>query len=65
MMLARKLLNASDLFWDSLDAGERTIVLYAAAWIVLAAALTMQRRSRERFRRDLLAELEAANSGSR
>jgi hypothetical protein len=63
MMLARKLLNASDLFWDSLDTGERMIVLYAAAWALLALALTLQRRSRERFRRDLLAELEATAGG--
>lgn len=56
-MIGRKIANASELLWESLDSRERMMLLYAGAWCLLMFALTMQRRSRERFRRNLLDEM--------
>lgn len=56
-MIVRKMANAGELLWDSLDHRERVLVAYAAAWVLLLAVFAVQRRSRERFRRELLAEL--------
>ncbi len=57
MMLGRKIVNAADLCWDSLDSGERMMLAYAAAWVMLVAALALQRRSRDRLRQSILDEL--------
>jgi len=56
VLLARKITNASELLWDSLDERERMIVVYAAAWTVVVGLLSLRQRSRDRFRRELVAE---------
>lgn len=59
MLLARKVLNAAELLWDSLDEQERLIVMYGLAWVVVTSLAVLQRRSREHFKRELLDEMAA------
>lgn len=59
MLLAVKIKNAAGLLWDSLDGAERSTLAYVGAWLVLVSVFAVQRRSRERFRRELLTELGA------
>lgn len=59
-MLLTKICNSSALFWDTLDSRERMILVYAGAWVMLVGALSMQRRSRERFRQSVIDELAGA-----
>lgn len=60
MLLARKVLNAAELLWDSLDERERTVVVYAAAWTIVTALLALHQRQRERLKQELLQELTGA-----
>lgn len=64
-MIVRKTVNAAELLWDSLDQGEKLVVLYALAWVACVALVAVQRRSRERFRRELLADVEARAADGR
>lgn len=56
-MIVRKVCNAGELLWDSLDGRERMIVAYAAAWVLFAVGLTWRRRQLERTRRQLVADV--------
>ena len=56
-MIGRKVANASELLWESLDSRERMMVIYAGVWVMVLGLLSLQRRSRERFRRELLDEV--------
>lgn len=55
--IASKLSDAALMFWQACDERERRIVVYAAAYLVVTVAITMQRGSRERLRRELREEL--------
>lgn len=60
-MLLVKVKNAGELLWDSLDAQERMILAYAAAWCLFSLMLAAQRRARARLKAELVEEL--ADSG--
>lgn len=63
MLLVRKIGNAGELLWDSLDTQERAIVLYVGV-VVLAYVLgAARRRGHERLIAELRDELEAAPRG--
>lgn len=56
-MLLLKIRNGLELTWDSLDQGERKLVLYVALYLALSLALTLRKSSRERLKRELREEL--------
>lgn len=57
MLLLVKTKNAMELFWESLDAQERQIVLYFVVYLCVSALTVLQRLSRERLKRELREEL--------
>lgn len=59
-MIVRKTLNAAELFWSSLDEGERQVVVYALVWLVASAVAVAGRASRDRLKREILEEIQAA-----
>lgn len=63
MLIARKIANAGELLWDSLDSQERTVLLYLAGYLLLMVAAGLRRRSRDNLKRELRDELEAATVG--
>lgn len=64
MLIARKLYNAGDLFWGSLDDQERILVMYVVASLILSAVASLSRRRHDRLIRELRAELAAGPDGS-
>lgn len=64
MLLARKLYNAGDLFWESLDSQERMLVLYLVGSMLLSLTMALARRRHERLVRELRAELAAGPDGA-
>jgi streptomycin 6-kinase len=52
-----KLTDALSMFWQALDDEERRVVIYLAAYTLASVALTMQRGSRERMKRELREEM--------
>lgn len=64
-MLVVKARNAAELFWDSLDAQERIVVLYFLGYLALTVTLAVQRASRERLKAELREELVTARVDSR
>lgn len=63
-MLLIKVRNSVELFWDSLDAQERQMVLYFAAYALVTLLAALQRISRERLKRELREEISGASAGS-
>jgi uncharacterized heparinase superfamily protein len=59
VLLFVKVRNSLELFWETLDASERATVAYALAWLLVIAAASVLRSSRERLKAELRAELEA------
>jgi len=52
-MLA-KLTDAAGMFWSSLDARERTLVMYGAAFLLAQVAVAISARERKRREEALL-----------
>lgn len=61
-MLLIKLRNAAELLWDSLDAEERQVMLYALVWFAISVVAAVRRAQRDSFKREVLAEVIAAQS---
>lgn len=55
--IATKLLDALQMFWQSLDDHERRMLLYFAAYMGASLALSAHARSRERLKNELREEL--------
>lgn len=53
-----KFTNAVGGFWDSLDSEERRLLVVYGAYLVATLLIGMHSRSRERLKRDIVAELE-------
>jgi hypothetical protein len=49
-MILRKLLNAGELFWESLDQEERAIVIYVGAYAAFSLLAVIGRRQAGRQR---------------
>jgi type II secretory pathway component PulM len=61
--LLTKAADAASMFWQALDERERRLLLYGAVYLAVLVYASLRRRERERFRRELLAELELAADG--
>ncbi len=61
--IARKLLNAAGGFWDSLDDVERKVVLFYAAYVLVAVLGTVASRRREVLKQEIKQELLAGRVG--
>ena len=59
--IAVKFRDAASMFWEALDTRERTLVLYAGAYLLvniyLAVTAREKARSRERLKAELLEEI--------
>lgn len=55
--IATKLLDALQMFWQSLDERERRMLIYFAAYMGASLALSAHTRSRERLKVELREEI--------
>lgn len=58
-MLLVKLRNGLELTWDSLDTGERRLVVYALCYLAVSLLLARRGAARERLKREIMEELGA------
>ena len=57
--IAVKLKDALTMFWEALDAHERTVVIYLAGYVLVSVALAMHGVSKRRQQEQLVDAVEA------
>lgn len=62
LAVVAKASDAASMFWQSLDEGERRLLLYLGGYLLLSALFGLQRRSREQLKAELREELHGARS---
>lgn len=61
MMLLVKIRNSGQLFWETLDAEERRVIVYLAVYLGVTLLLGARTRMREQLKAEIREELRAGH----